>query len=431
MQIQNKILLGGTIVIALVIISTSLYSILISEQIRMISLEQAESDNFSFVTSLAQKELSEKDFVPQNYEEKKITFSNFFMHLESEETIRIKVWSQDGTILYSDDQSIIGENFKDNLRFQESIDGKITSEIKEPIDPENIAEVGYGQLMEIYIPIWLDSEKPLGVIELYCTLDTMNESISKVNFLVFEVTLILIGIISSSVIIFSIVMGRHSKEEIQREKFATIGKLSSRVAHDLRNPLSVIKNTATLNEMKPPKTPDESKKRNQMIISAVERMTHQINDIMNFLRNVKLDLGEVSVKEIVESTQTNMIVPPNITINYEGDNPKIIADPKLLEGLFANLFSNSFYAMKNQGSIIVRVSDENNDVIIKVIDQGSGISKADLDKVFQPLFTTKQEGTGLGLFSCKTIVEHHGGTIEVQNNPTTFIIKIPKTQSGP
>ena len=152
---------------------------------------------------------------------------------------------------------------------------------------------------------------------------------------------------------------------------------------------------------------------------------------MNFLRNIKLDLEEVSIKEIIESTQNNMTIPPDITINYEGENPKITCDSKLLEGLFANLFSNSIHAMKKNGTITVNVYDEHRDVIIKVLDQGPGIPKSNLQKIFQPLFTTKQEGTGLGLFSCKTILDHHGGTIEVQNNPTTFIIKLPKPPKSP
>ena len=426
MLIHNKILLGGVIVIFLVIISTTLYSNLISEQIRKISIERAEMDNVSFITTLAQKELSEKDFEPNNFEEKNIIFSEFFKHLENEETIRIKVWSQNGTIIYSDDPNIVGENFKENERFQVSIMGQPNSEIKEPVDPENISEVGYGQLMEIYVPIWLDSSEPLGVIELYCSLDSINESVSKVNFLIFEFTLILIGIISGAVILFAGFMVKKSREEIQKEKFATIGKLSSRVAHDLRNPLSVIKNVATLNEIKNPESQEESNKRNKMIINAVERMTHQINDVMNFVKNTKLDITETSTKKIIDSSQEHMIIPPEIKFNHEGEDLKIYGDEKLLEGLFSNLFSNSIHSMNGKGTITTQVENEKNHVVIKVIDQGPGITKENIKKIFLPLYTTKQEGTGLGLFSCKTTIEQHGGTIEFHNNPTTFTVKLPK-----
>jgi signal transduction histidine kinase len=425
-KIKNKIVIGGLIVIFLTIISTTLYSTMISEQIRQITLERAETSTASYVKSLAVNELAIEDFEPQNFDKKKSVFLSFFQHIKSDETVRIKVWAKDGTIIYSDDDEIIGKNFKENTRFLESIKGQITSEIKEPIDPENVAEVGYEQLIEIYVPIWLDSTQPIGVIELYCSLDSMNESIQKVNSLILEVTIILIGIISIGVILFSIVMSKFSQQDIQKEKFASIGQLSSRVAHDLRNPLSVIKNVIALDEISPPKTKEESNKRRKMIISAIERITHQIDGVMNFVKTTPLELENISVKTIIESVKNNMIIPINIKIIYEGDEPTIKCDVKLMEALFSNLISNSIYAMKSNGNITIKVIDDINQVILKVIDQGSGIAKANLKNIFNPLFTTKQEGTGLGLFSCKSIVEQHNGTITVNNNPTTFTIKLPK-----
>jgi signal transduction histidine kinase len=336
--VRNKIILGGLIVIFLTVVSTAVYGSLISEQIRLLAIERAETTSGSYVTSIAQSELTVNDFDPTNFDEKKVIFSKFFQHLESEETIRIKVWSKDGTIIYSDDENIVGENFKENIRFQTSIDGQLTSEIKNPVDPENVSELGYSQLMEIYVPIWLDSTEPVGVIELYCTMDSTNESVEQVNFLLFEITLILIGIISSSVILFSIVMARYSRKAVEQEKFVTLGRLSSRVAHDLRNPLSVIKNVATLNEMSSPKTKEESNKRNKMIISAVERMTHQINDVMEFVKTKHLNTENVSLKTVIDSTKNNMTIPKDVKILYDGDDLVIKAEPKLLEALFSNLF---------------------------------------------------------------------------------------------
>jgi signal transduction histidine kinase len=65
------------------------------------------------------------------------------------------------------------------------------------------------------------------------------------------------------------------------------------------------------------------------------------------------------------------------------------------------------------------------------VDQGPGIQKSNLSQIFSPLFTTKQEGTGLGLYSCKSIVNQHGGTIHFSNDPSTFTIKLPKTVNTP
>ena len=82
--------------------------------------------------------------------------------------------------------------------------------------------------------------------------------------------------------------------------------------------------------------------------------------------------------------------------------------------------------MENSGALNVRILENPSDVIITFEDSGPGISQEDINKIFDPLYTTKQLGTGLGLSICKNIVEQHGGTITVKNNPTTFLVKLPK-----
>lgn len=97
--------------------------------------------------------------------------------------------------------------------------------------------------------------------------------------------------------------------------------------------------------------------------------------------------------------------------------------------VFINLIVNAIQAMPQGGEIKMTISESIDTVIIDFIDSGTGIPEKDLDKVFEPLFTTKQKGTGLGLASCKNIVEQHEGTISVLNNPTTFRIILPKNLS--
>jgi len=87
---------------------------------------------------------------------------------------------------------------------------------------------------------------------------------------------------------------------------------------------------------------------------------------------------------------------------------------------------NSIQAMHEGGTIEISISEKDNMAVLEFTDSGEGISDENLGKVFEPLFTTKQNGTGLGLASCKNIVEQHMGKISVKNNPTTFIIELPK-----
>jgi signal transduction histidine kinase len=185
-------------------------------------------------------------------------------------------------------------------------------------------------------------------------------------------------------------------------------------------------NVTDLDTKVPAKTPEQSEKRKEMIVRACERMSHQINRVMDFVKLKPLELEIGSVKTIFDSVVHSIVVPEDVKIIYKGDIPEICCDPKVMEALFANLFSNSIQAMEKKGVITVNVINEKNKVIINVQDQGPGIQKQNIDKIFEPLFTTKQEGTGLGLASCKNMVEQHGGTISVTNNPTTFTITLPK-----
>ncbi len=105
----------------------------------------------------------------------------------------------------------------------------------------------------------------------------------------------------------------------------------------------------------------------------------------------------------------------------------IYADEVKLEVVFSNLIRNAVEAIGNDvGSIEIKIQEDEKQVIVDIIDSGIGIKGNDINQIFEPLYTTKQTGTGLGLVSCKNIVEQHGGKISVKNNPTTFTIRLPK-----
>ena len=105
----------------------------------------------------------------------------------------------------------------------------------------------------------------------------------------------------------------------------------------------------------------------------------------------------------------------------------IYCDPDQIEVVLENIILNSSQAIgEDSGSITVTFHEENEYVLILIQDSGGGIPENIISKIFDPLFTTKRGGTGLGLASCKSIIESHNGTVTVKNNPTTFRIKLPK-----
>jgi len=118
--------------------------------------------------------------------------------------------------------------------------------------------------------------------------------------------------------------------------------------------------------------------------------------------------------------------PSDVTINFPKNDFKVFGNFYKLVVVISNLIENSLDAMKNQGVVNIFARDFNDHIIIEVKDSGPGIPVEIINKVFLSLYTTKAEGTGLGLKMAKTIIDSHGGSISVRNNPTTISIKLPK-----
>jgi len=211
------------------------------------------------------------------------------------------------------------------------------------------------------------------------------------------------------------------------DKLIHIGELTSRITHDMRNPLTVIINYSTM-VRKNSKNKLDKKSLDQLALIEEEarKMYHQIEDVLNYVKLPPLKLQIHSLhdilKKVIERTQTS----DDITIHLPKNNPQIVCDIDKLEIVFVNLISNAIEAMDKSGTISINSSETKDSVIIEVEDSGSGINDENLEKIFEPLFTTKTTGTGLGLASCKNIIERHRGTITAKNNPTTFTIKLPK-----
>lgn len=221
-------------------------------------------------------------------------------------------------------------------------------------------------------------------------------------------------------------------EILKSERLSAIGELSGRLAHDLRNPLSVMKMSIDLLKQNPADTKisdEKVTKRIDLIEKSIDRISHQVDDVLEYVRNSPLKLISLNVKELIQSSAEKVNIPDDVTLNISGNDVKINCDPIKLDAVFINLIINSIQAMYEGGKIDIKISEKEKYAIIQVIDSGEGISEENMAKIFEPLFTTKQKGTGLGLASCKNIIEQHDGEISVTNNPTTFTIKIPTTLS--
>ena len=216
---------------------------------------------------------------------------------------------------------------------------------------------------------------------------------------------------------------------IKKDKMHTIGEMSSKLAHDLQNPLTIIKNTIELLNLKNPNQDKATKESYDRIARSATKMSEQIRDVLDFVRTSNLLMEKTSILDLLKNVIKDLAIPKHAKIILPEKDVDIYGDIKQLETVFSNLILNAIQAKDNEGKVMIQASEIDEYTIIDVIDNGHGITKENLPRIFEPLFTTKQGGTGLGLASVRTIIENHGGTIEcssIVNKGTVFTIRLPK-----
>ncbi|MEM3007872.1 MAG: ATP-binding protein [Candidatus Nitrosotenuis sp.] len=222
-------------------------------------------------------------------------------------------------------------------------------------------------------------------------------------------------------------LSRFQSELFKAERLSAIGEMAARLAHDIRNPLAIIKNTVEIVKLKhSTNTSTELMNLFAAIDNASSRIVFQIDEVLNFVRSSPLNCDLYSLYEIMESAINKIIIPDQIRIHKPTQDIYVFCDMEKIAAVFTNLIMNAIQAMENCGDIVIRF-DETNDVItFSVQDSGPGIPSNLMEKIFEPLFTTKSRGTGLGLPAVKTIIQQHQGTINLRNNPTVFSVSLPK-----
>ena len=227
---------------------------------------------------------------------------------------------------------------------------------------------------------------------------------------------------------------RRLQDEIHRkEKLAAIGGLAAGVAHEIRNPLSSIKGIASYYKSKF-QDGSEDKEMAGVMIEEVDRLSRVISELLEFARPTKLNRKPSDINELLK--HSTRLVEQEAAAKKIGIQLKLAprsvesdVDPDRLTQCFLNLFLNAMQAMENGGRLTVSSSTGvNGNVAIDIKDNGSGIAVEDLNKIFDPYFTTKPKGTGLGLAIVHKIIEAHQGQIKVRSaigQGTVFSIVLP------
>jgi PAS domain S-box-containing protein len=240
-----------------------------------------------------------------------------------------------------------------------------------------------------------------------------------------------IGSNSIIVDISSIRKAEQEIEDLKEKRLSTIGELTARIAHDMRNPLSVIKNTADIIKMENPEMYEKSIHNWNRLERGIDRIKHQVEDVLDYVKTTHFVKTSYSLDLILQDAIERVNIPLGFCIGIPKQDVKIFCDSEKIETVFVNLIMNAIQAIDNNpGRLDITIEENKKDFIkIKFEDSGPGIPSDLISKIFDPLFTTRQIGTGLGLPSCKNIIEQHGGSIEVFSPPgkgAMFEIVLPK-----
>jgi two-component system sensor histidine kinase HydH len=352
----------------------------------------------------------------------------------------INIYNMDNVVSYSFDHDLIGRKNYGGTGYQQALEGKITSKL---LQRGNFFEIslGFPKVVRLitYAPLRWEPQLAritgpvLGVVEIVQDLSGDYQTIFRTQILVVITCTVVMGALFV-VLIFVVKRGEgiiqrramerlRLKERLSRaERLSSLGEMAAGISHEIRNPLGIIRSSAELLKKKVTKF-DPSNTIPDIIVEEANRLNRIITDFINFAKPRSPNLTPCRIEEVIDKNITFLAMQIEekgyrIKQNYQNSLPEIQADAAMLYQSFLNILINAMQAMPDGGRIDITISANDKIVRIDFEDDGQGIADDVLDKIWDPFFTTKEMGTGLGLGVVKNIIESHGGSIQIKNrNP--------------
>ena len=234
-------------------------------------------------------------------------------------------------------------------------------------------------------------------------------------------------------------IARFQAEAAQRERLSSLGRLSTVIAHEIRNPLMIIK--ATLSTLRRQDlTLDERREAVADIAEETTRLNRIVTEVLDFAKPITFEFAESSINDICLASAAAAWAGEfdgQVALELDSSLPRITTDPERLRAALVNIFTNARHAViaahleESHAGVVVRTrGNGNGHVVISIRDRGTGIAPEDMPHIFDPYFTTRRAGTGLGLPISKNIIEGLGGTLAVDSElgvGTEILIDLPIT----
>jgi two-component system sensor histidine kinase AtoS len=221
------------------------------------------------------------------------------------------------------------------------------------------------------------------------------------------------------------------KERGEEKTLMFLGQAAAEAVHRLRNPLVVIGGFARrLAKLKDPLCQDYA----SHIIEGADKLDAVISGLLSFSAPKKVQLTETKINEVIKEVEKlipELIGTKNIRVSLQLDSgiPAVLVDPAEIEDMFSSILRNAVEAIEAEGEILIKSKKEGNEIKVSIANTGGCIDEEILQEIFNPFFTTKAAGTGLGLATAYATIKACNGDIKVQNDQalrlTTFLITIP------
>lgn len=357
---------------------------------------------------------------------------------------------EDGIIIYSTDPSLIRKKTIKTPGYFQAAKGELSSELmheEQSLWGLGIERIGGRKKVRTYIPLKFplrDEIIIIGILEMVLDMTEQYNSIAQFQFTIFGMS-VLIMIIIFFALLFIVrkaektiesrtIEQRKLVEQLNlAERLAALGEMVAGVSHEIKNPLGIIQSTAELlNNM--PDADKTQKKLSNVITEESIRLNRIVTEFLDFARPHELNLQKFYLNEIIQKNIDFLrpeIDKKGITVetNIDSRRLQITADQDLLHRVIMNLIINAMQAIPEEGEIVINVTEEKSEYDIDIKDSGTGISNENLNKIFNPFFTTKEKGSGLGLPIVRKIVEGHGGSIDIETTEgvgTSVTLHLPK-----
>ncbi|MEZ4527084.1 MAG: ATP-binding protein [Desulfobacterales bacterium] len=357
---------------------------------------------------------------------------------------------KDNVISYSFDPELVGKRDMGGEGYRDAVEGKATTKLVQNGNfweillgfPKEIKVITFAPLREAR-PLTRISGKVLGVVEIVQDLSEDNQSIFRFQVLVILTCTMVMGILLL-VLIFVVkrgeeiihqrnLEGMHLREQLNRaERLSSLGEMVAGISHEIRNPLGIIRSSAELLKKKMIQCGQPSQIAD-VIVEESGRLNNIITDFLTYAKPCPPNRIPCRVEEVIEKNISFLSAQIEgagyqIKVQQENELPEIMADADMLYQAFLNILINAMQSMPAGGEIQVLLSAGPESINLMFKDKGQGIPEDILEKIWNPFFTTKETGTGLGLGIVKNIIEAHRGSIRMENRPVygaQVIIDLP------